>query len=310
MKQRIEYIDNIKGFAILFVVMGHVIANWFPDFYAVLADEERNDLIVWRLIYSFHMPLFMFCSGLFQPVMNSESTWGAFGNVISRRFQVLIIPYFASGLLLWSVTGRPSFYWFLLILFEFIVFNLAISLFSSRFHKKANYVEGALFIIMYLLIHALTTRFNKYEILPLLDIGHLGLYIYFTLGYLVAKYRLLERIYNNHVYTFSVIAFVGFYVIFKLMGVKLSAGGIVINPLMPIAAIYAIFYLFKDTGISRDTSFLNWCGIHSLEIYILHFFFLIKATFLGDFIHEYGVAGGGQIHLRSRDINLTSYGSN
>lgn len=33
MKQRIEYIDNIKGFAILLVVMGHVIANWFGDFY-------------------------------------------------------------------------------------------------------------------------------------------------------------------------------------------------------------------------------------------------------------------------------------
>ena len=294
MKQRIEYIDNIKGFAILLVVMGHVIANWFPDFYDVLADKESKDLIVWRLIYSFHMPLFMFCSGLFQPVMNGESTGNDFWNVICRRFNVLMIPYFASGLLLWAVTGRPSFYWFLLILFEFIFINLCIGFLTSRFRKYGNYIEGAAFVLMYLTIHVITTRFSKYEILPLLDIGHLSHYIYFTLGYLVAKYKLLERIYYNHVYTLAIMVFVGLYVFFKLMDVKLSAGGVVIGPLMPLTAIYAIFFLFKSTGISRKTNFLNWCGTHSLEIYILHFFFLIKAPFIGDFIHDYSLIGGGR----------------
>lgn len=295
MKQRIEYIDNIKGFAILLVVMGHVIANWFPDFYAVLDDKEGKDLLVWRLIYSFHMPLFMFCSGLFQPVMKEESTWIDFFRVIGRRFRVLMIPYFSSGLLLWAVTDKPSFYWFLLILFEFIVINLTISLLSCRFHKYGNYIEGALFLMVYFVIHVLTTHYNKYEILPLLDIGHLGLYVYFTLGYLIAKYKLLERIFdNNQMYTLSVIAFVVLYVIFRLMGVTLTAGGIVINLLTSIAAIYAIFFLFKGTGISRGTSFLNWCGTHSLEIYILHFFFLIKAPFIGNFIHESSLIGGGK----------------
>ena len=45
---RIEYIDIAKGMAILCVIMGHM--GW-----------EYAD----RIIYPFHMPLFLICSGYF-----------------------------------------------------------------------------------------------------------------------------------------------------------------------------------------------------------------------------------------------------
>lgn len=50
MKQRLHYVDNLKGFLILLVVLGHCIQNTKIDF-------DHN--IVFRYIYSFHMPLFM-----------------------------------------------------------------------------------------------------------------------------------------------------------------------------------------------------------------------------------------------------------
>lgn len=50
---RILQIDVLKGFAILLVVLGHAIYETY---------SENN--IVFRMIYSFHMPLFMFLSGL------------------------------------------------------------------------------------------------------------------------------------------------------------------------------------------------------------------------------------------------------
>lgn len=49
---RLEYIDRLKGFAILCVVLGH---------YAILALKQID--IVGEIIGSFHMPLFMFLSG-------------------------------------------------------------------------------------------------------------------------------------------------------------------------------------------------------------------------------------------------------
>ena len=151
--KRIEYIDNIKGFAILLVVMGHVIANWFTDFYAVLANDTGNQLVVWKLIYSFHIPLFMFCSGLFQPVLNADSSIKDVFNIITRLFRVLLVPYFFSGMILWYVIGRPTFYWFLLILFEFIFINLVLSFIASRCGRKCNWVEGILFLMAFLAIH-------------------------------------------------------------------------------------------------------------------------------------------------------------
>lgn len=51
---RLKYLDFIKGFAILLVVLGHVIQ---------FSDNSFDNNILFRYIYSFHMPLFMFTSG-------------------------------------------------------------------------------------------------------------------------------------------------------------------------------------------------------------------------------------------------------
>lgn len=70
--QRIQYIDQIKGFAIFLVVLAHAIGwnlyNWQQ---VLLMDYSKPCLwersLLWDFIYSFHMPLFFFMSGLFTP---------------------------------------------------------------------------------------------------------------------------------------------------------------------------------------------------------------------------------------------------
>lgn len=54
MENRIQYIDRLKGIAILLVVMGHI------PLFCYHTGIECMD----RFIGSFHMPLFMFLSGL------------------------------------------------------------------------------------------------------------------------------------------------------------------------------------------------------------------------------------------------------
>ena len=51
---RFEFVDALRGFAIVFVVIGHTLQYG-------AADPDENALF--RLIYAFHMPLFMFISG-------------------------------------------------------------------------------------------------------------------------------------------------------------------------------------------------------------------------------------------------------
>lgn len=64
MKQRIEYIDAIKGLAIFLMVMGHAIAWNYDDYNAVCNFHPEQTInvkwgAIWQLIYSFHMPLFL-----------------------------------------------------------------------------------------------------------------------------------------------------------------------------------------------------------------------------------------------------------
>ncbi|WP_278744644.1 acyltransferase family protein [Muribaculum intestinale] len=74
---RLAYIDCLKGFAIFLVVLGHVVQNY-----------NLMDSWIFRIIYSFHMPLFMFMSGY---VCFRKYDW----TIIKKRGIQLLIPFFS-----------------------------------------------------------------------------------------------------------------------------------------------------------------------------------------------------------------------
>lgn len=75
-KERIVWIDQLRGIAFFFVILGHV----------ALPKEMQS------LIYSFHMPLFFLISGL---TVNREKLINIpLKNYITKQFKALIVPYF------------------------------------------------------------------------------------------------------------------------------------------------------------------------------------------------------------------------
>ncbi len=70
---RNSYFDNIKGFLIILVVFGHLLEDFLNLGFVKY---------LYVLIFSFHMPLFVFCSGYFATNIN-------FKKIISR----LVFPY-------------------------------------------------------------------------------------------------------------------------------------------------------------------------------------------------------------------------
>lgn len=127
-KQRVEYLDYVRGMAILLVVLGHM--------YNV-EDPIRI------LIYSFHMPLFFIISGFF-----AKNDIGLL-ELIKKKFKVLMIPYFAFGgvimLIMYATNGFDEEFaiyirhfitgvgrdalWFLVCLFLIeIIFNIVMKL--------------------------------------------------------------------------------------------------------------------------------------------------------------------------------------
>ena len=80
MKNRIPYIDNIKCFAIICVMLGHALQY--------LEGDRLENVYSFNFIYTFHMPLFMMVSGYFF----SSSLRLSFGDFIKKKFTQLLLP--------------------------------------------------------------------------------------------------------------------------------------------------------------------------------------------------------------------------
>src|SRR5574338_650499 len=79
---RVGYVDIAKGIGIILVVMGH------NDF-ALISPFAH------KFIYSFHMPMFFFMSGMFfKPDL-------PFWNFVRQRVKKVLIPFFVTILLIY-----------------------------------------------------------------------------------------------------------------------------------------------------------------------------------------------------------------
>lgn len=87
-KQRLDYIDTLKGFAIILVVMGH---------HLLAADG----VVVW--IYSFHMPLFFIITGYLSEYKKDKCE--DIKNLIINKAKSLMYPYITFSLIniIWYV---------------------------------------------------------------------------------------------------------------------------------------------------------------------------------------------------------------
>ena len=75
-RTHIEWIDDLKAIAIMFVVWGHF---------------ASGNILVCRFIYSFHVPLFFFISGYLYKQEQKPYT------LILNNFRRLIVPYLVLG---------------------------------------------------------------------------------------------------------------------------------------------------------------------------------------------------------------------
>ncbi len=82
-KKRYDYIDIARGIGILLVVWAHIMVTGWTH----------------QMIYSFHMPLFFFLSGM---VFQKEK-FPSFGDFLKRRAKRLLIPYVIYSFATWAI---------------------------------------------------------------------------------------------------------------------------------------------------------------------------------------------------------------
>lgn len=92
--KRFDYLDELRGFAVLLVVLGHLYLPY---------TTEGSLHPVARAIYSFHMPLFFFISGYLCELTNRINSIGYIG-FLKKKSIALGFPY-----LFWLIPGSVMF---------------------------------------------------------------------------------------------------------------------------------------------------------------------------------------------------------
>lgn len=140
MKEHIHYIDALKGGAILLVILGHCIdLNYDLKLGSVYAS-------LWNFIYTFHMGLFMFLSGMTRKIEKKNFTETV--STIKKRTIRLIIPFFAWGIITTLTTNNTLYeifkfpdrgLWFLIALYIIcLIFDISQYL-SYKYKKKLTH---------------------------------------------------------------------------------------------------------------------------------------------------------------------------
>ena len=275
MKERIEYIDQLKGLAIILVVMGHV------------AEKSMNitGTPFYEFYTSFHMPLFMFLSGNF--AFKSFKDWNISEaiNFLKRKALRILLPFIVIGgaysLLYYNdITdvywGTSPGYWFLPALFYCMIYGLTIySIINNIQWLKNSHWSLGIHLISYVILTLIYYKGNLENIPYLLHA--IKMYPYFLIGTFFTKHTTLKNkvAYSNNLFTIAIIGYICALIYKDIIPIKLNYTG--------FFAIIILINLFINCNqyIPKKLSFI---GKYSLEIYVFHYFFLPTLSSLGNWI--------------------------
>lgn len=114
--------------------MGHVLAWLFADYNVAL--EVDKPMFLWKVIYAFHMPLFIFVSG-FLFGFSKLDTLKDYVIKMYKKTKILLVPYLVCGILVYLWRGvRPLTYWYLLTLLQLLIMTGFIAFLVGKIHNK------------------------------------------------------------------------------------------------------------------------------------------------------------------------------
>lgn len=285
---RIEYIDALRGFAILLVIFCHIEIHSF-----------QNQAFLYTHIYKLiHMPLFFFISGYIALQNNKVWDTHTFLQESMKKTRILIVPAFLFGLIYtyFFANGNLAIfisdiskqgYWFTIALFEmFLVYYTANYILYRCKQKVSNHTFIAAMFMTILGVYLLKISSLYYK--PINDFMNITSFYYlpfyyphFIFGVIAAKYKTYfeKFIDNSYVMAGILIVFstiLGFrpYLIEHLLGGKEISACII--SFTGIIVVYNFFRKYQ-TNLSSSTKLgasLQYIGKKTLDIYLLHYFFL------------------------------------
>lgn len=275
---RLGYIDLLKGVAITLMVMGHSL--WGVP----LSPNTERDSIVANVIYSFHMPLFMFLSGYVLDLNGSRKwTAAALMTICKRRAVTLLLPGGVFLTIRYFLSGEIIFPWFLRALFEITILYCAIMCLAQRYKLSEKW--GLLLLCMgYILVFALKHVLGDGKASSLLGMPYWQIfYPYFVFGFCFRRYALQRFL--PRTYTIALVAFVLLLFADNCLSLPHAVHALM-TYVIAACGITVAYTLARKTDIATSSlaRLFVVLGISSLNIYLLSDFFLPHFQTMGNMI--------------------------
>lgn len=305
-QKRLAYLDALRGFTMILVVFAHVEGITFKVWPPTFLNE---------LFLLFRMPLFFFISGFIG--YKADLVWDrhVWWSLSSKKLLVQLLPTMILGTIYAYGYLHVSFgefvmskaklgYWFTLVLLEMylIVYTLNLLLYKSVPHAFKRWQLGALALVSILflsLVFILPSFTSQYSLGELLSLHSLFEYFpYFAFGCICAMdrarfYRVLEHRYFTFV---VIILFVGLFCVNRFFLYPNKGVGMVyyasyhgisfILGFLGLLIVFNIFRVYSGTfsSATRVGRSLQYIGKRTLDIYLLHYFFLPYMPQLGSIL--------------------------
>lgn len=280
-KGRIKWIDYVKGFAIIFVVFGHVLLG-FEQIEAYPA-YQKFIVLVNNWIYSWHMPLFIFISGITYKMSCLKNNSPNYGKIRKNTLNLgLLYIIFGTTLpvlkiifakyvnnpvslknlakiilfpetLMWYIWVLIIYYWIFAVLCKGRNFNLLIFAALLCISTAASWVYSLGIIKM----------------LCIKNLLYCSVFFYLGLYYTELQEYLKKTVYFLGVFAIcKIIYIVCFY---YSSGYELLIDTLLdqLNGFFMIEFIVLIF-----SKVKKSLSGLEYIGTNSLVIYLLHTYFI------------------------------------
>ena len=246
-------IDSLKGLLIIFVIIGH----------ALFGTLDGNPLRY--VIYSFHMPVFLFLSGY---LLNCYK-------ISALSIKQLFVKYWKRMLLPWVIALVV--YSVVLTVTNFTIFELVMRLTNPYYHL---WYIPTLFVFIMLTWIALKIKNNTIAIVLLIIVGilldslciqtstiRLNYMVFFVVGVIVRNVKL----WVDDLRMGGAILFFFLIAVALLSACNVSMDFYIKNLRMPFIMAVCILSVLPTILLDKfKIPFLGYIGEHSLEVYLWH----------------------------------------
>lgn len=292
-KDRNSNVDIIRGIAILLVVLGHTMTG---------CTINSQDSFLFNIVWSLQMPLFMLISGYVTRYAKKISSGCMLWSYVKRRTTAYLLPwtvwtflvrvillgrveYFNLKTVFWNM---DSGYWFLISIWTIsLIFGVSSYLANRITNTKKSLncnlgeiiITGVFYAVGMALLAAVGLALGLSFFCIKLTLYYMPFYF---AGYIYGKLqdKINEkpkgRWLTQIVVAVSLFAWLAIILRINLYLISDSGMGILLRAFASLTGCIAVCglcsTLFGKNRIGGAT--LIWCGIHSLEIYIVHYYFL------------------------------------